>query len=124
VADRIEPFAIAIPALTAIATPLVTATPFSDGVVAHITITVPPGPSGFVGFRFTHNGGPVIPYTGAGWIIADDRIIEWDVANMPTADGWEVTAYNTDIYLHTIYVEYLINEIAIPAAPRVALLDF
>lgn len=116
-ADRIEPFAVTIPANTPIAAPLVTDTDFADGIVTHITITVPPGPSGFVGFKFTHMGGPVIPYTGANYFIADDRVIEWDLTNMPTATGWQLVAYNTDVYPHTLYIEYHINEIvdALPA---------
>ena len=114
-ADRIEPFTVLIPAGTAIAAPQVSALDFDDGIVTQINITVPPGPSGFVGFQFTHKGGKVIPSTGNTFIIADDRQIAWPVSNMPTASGWQLRAYNTDIYPHTLYIEFMIDEI--PVAP-------
>lgn len=121
-ADRVEIFDVTIPAGTPIAAPLVTALPFSDGIVTKIIVTVPPGPSGFVGFKFTHMGGPVIPYTGTTFVVADDRIVEWDLTNMPSNSGWQLTAYNIDIFAHTLYLEILVNEIPTPEAPPVALL--
>lgn len=118
-ADRIELFQVTVPAGTAIAAPQVTATSFADGVVTRIIVTIPPGPSGFCGFKFTHLGGPVIPYTGAGYVIGDDRIVDWPVTNMPSASGWQFVAYNTDIFPHTFYIEYMIDEIVTGPAPRV-----
>lgn len=110
-ADRIEIFAVTVPAGTAKNAPVILETPFNDGIVEHLTITVPDGPSGFMGFNFVHMGAPVIPYTGNNYVIANNRVIEWDLTGMPTANGWGVQAYNTDIYPHSIYLEYLINEI-------------
>jgi hypothetical protein len=118
VADRIEPFSVPIPAGTLTSAPLVTDLDFADGEVVHITIIVPPGPSGFVGFQFTHLGGPVIPYTGNNFIIADDQRFEWDVSNMPSATGWQMRAYNTDIFQHTLYVIFMIDEIPVGIPPR------
>lgn len=123
VADRIEPFSAPIPAGTAQATPLVTNLSFADGQVTRIIVTVPPGPSGFVGFQLWHKGGQVIPYVGAEWVIADDRVIDWPVTNFPTADGWQIAAYNTDIYDHTLYLEFLIDEIPVTAAGPIPLLN-
>ena len=121
-ADRIEPFAVPVPAGTAIAAPQRTAMPFADGVVERIVITVPPGPSGFVGFQLAHKGQSVIPYTGSTFIVADDRIIDWPISNFPTATGWELVAYNTDVFVHTLYLEFLINEIPTAVAAPVTLL--
>ena len=118
-ADRIELFQVTVPAGTAIAAPLVTATNFADGEVTRIIVTIPPGPSGFSGFKFMHLGGPVIPYTGNGYVIGDDRVVDWSVTNMPTATGWQFVAYNTDIYDHTYYIEYLIDEIVSTVSARV-----
>ena len=120
-ADRIEPFTVLIPAGTAIAAPQVTDMPFDDGIVTQINITVPPGPSGFVGFQLTHKGGKVIPSTGNTFIIADDRQIAWPVSNMPQASGWQLRGYNTDVFPHTLYIEFMIDEIPVAAAPSVTL---
>lgn len=122
-ADRIEPFTVTIPPGVAIATPQTFSLSFDDGVVTRIIVTIPPGPSGFMGFQFRHKGGPVIPYTGGQFIVGDDRVVDWPVANMPTADGWELYAYNTDIYQHSVYIEFLIDEIPVGPTPRVAILD-
>lgn len=95
--------------------------PFADGVIERVIITVPPGPSGFVGFQLAHLGQSVIPYTGSTYIIADDRIIDWPLSNFPTASGWQLVAYNTDVFDHTLYLEFLINEIP-SAIPRLVTL--
>lgn len=112
-ADRIEPFSVLIPSGTTVAAPQVTLLDFDDGIVTGIRIRIPPGPAGFVGFQFTHKGGQVIPFTGSNFIIADDEVIEWSVSNMPTANGWQLRAYNTDVYDHTIYVIFSIDEIPV-----------
>lgn len=121
-ADRIEIFAVTVAANTAKNAPQISNTLFNDGIVRHITITVPDGPSGFMGFNFLHMGGPVIPYTGNGFVIANNRVIEWDVSNMPTASGWQLQAYNTDIYPHTVYLEYLIDEIPVKQSTTIPLI--
>lgn len=110
-ADRIEPFTVTIPAGTPIAAPQVTDMLFEDGIVTRIIVTIPPGPSGFVGFQLTHKGGQVIPINGSNFVIGDGRVVDWEVANMPTASGWQMRAYNTDIFVHNLYVEFLIDEI-------------
>lgn len=122
-ADRIEPFVVTIPAGTSIAGAQTFPMLFPDGIVTHITITVPPGPSGFVGFQLRHKGGPVIPYVGNTFIIADDRVIEWPVSNMPTATGWELFGYNTDVYDHTLYLEFQVDEIPVSTTKPVQFLD-
>lgn len=112
-ATRIEPFQVTIPKGTPIATPQVSSLSFNDGEVSKVHIQVPPGPSGLVGFRFLHKGSQVIPYTGSTFIIADDRVIDWTLTDYPTADGWELQAYNIDVWDHTLYLEFEIDEIAV-----------
>jgi cellulose synthase/poly-beta-1,6-N-acetylglucosamine synthase-like glycosyltransferase len=120
-ADRIEPFTVTVPAGTAIAAPQITTLAFDDGVVTRLIITIPPGPSGLLGFAFLHKGGQVIPFTGANWIIGDDRIVDWDLSGMPTASGWQLKAYNTDIFVHSLYIEFLIDEIPAPLPATIPL---
>lgn len=122
-ADRIQPFAVTVPPATLKAFPLVTNLFFQDGVVTRIITTVPPGPSGLVGFNYLHLGGPVIPVFGGGFFVADGRVIDWTVTGMPTSSGWQIQAYNTDIYPHTIYIEFLVDEIVSPLPPPVTLVN-
>lgn len=121
-ADRIEPFQVVVSAGTTQAAPQVTPLLFEDGIVTKLTITVPPGPSGLVGFQIRHKGSQIIPYTGNRFIVADSRVIEWDLSAFPIASGWQVAAYNLDIFNHTLYFEFLIDELPAAEAAPVALL--
>lgn len=109
-AERIELFDVTIPAGTAIASPQTTALSFNDGVVEQIEITIPPGPSGLVGFRIGHSAQTIIPKSGNGWIIADDQFIKWPLQGFPTGNKWFFRGYNTDVFDHTIYLRFLVLE--------------
>lgn len=111
--DRIEPFAVVVAAGTTQLAPATTDLVFNDGIVDRLVITVPPGPSGLSGFQILYDGQSVIPYTGGQFIVADNRVIDWDMHNYPTGQGWQIRAYNTDVYDHTYYLEFHITEIPI-----------
>lgn len=116
-AAEIRSFQVTIPANTALDSPLTTAVSFPQRNVIAVHWLVPPGPSGLMGWRLTMSGGvPVIP-TGGGWIIADDQSAQWPLTGYPDNGGWEITGYNTDIYDHSVYVDFLLDLIApAPAA--------
>lgn len=122
-ADRIEIFAVTVAPGTLQSATQIDDLSFQDGIVKHITVTIPPGPSGFMGFHFLHMGGPVIPYFGDAYIIGDNRLVEWDVNGMPTADGWQLESYNTDIFPHSVYIEFQIDEIPATAAASIQLIN-
>jgi hypothetical protein len=103
-ANRIEPFAVTIPAGTTVAAFLKTNLPMQEGRVDLIQVRIPPGPSGLVGFRIAHSGQSVIPYTGERWFITDDDKLDWVTENYPQGNAWQLWAYNLDVYAHTIYV--------------------
>lgn len=115
-ANRIEPFEVTIPANTAIASFQRTALPMQDGRVDRLQILVPPGPSGFVGFRIAHSEQSVIPYTLDRWFIADDARLDWDLDGYPQGNSWELWAYNTDIYEHTLYLWFHITDVGTSGA--------
>lgn len=108
--DRIEVFDVTIPAATLTTAPQTTNLSFNEGIVESIEILIPPGPSGLVGFRILHSQGVVIPYDSSKWIVADNEVVKWPIANFPTGSAWAITAYNTDVYDHTLYLRFLINE--------------
>ena len=109
-AERIELFDVTIPAGTAIATPQTTALTFDPGIVERIEIVVPPGPSGLVGFQIRHSGETVIPHDASRWIIADNEPINWPVQSFPEGSAWALRAYNLDVYNHTLYFRFHVNE--------------
>lgn len=95
-----------IPAGTAIAAPFTADMSFDPATVETIIVTIPPGPSGLVGFQLWVKGGQAIPTNQGGWIVGDDRIITWQLADLPDSGAWQLVGYNLDIYDHTIYVEF------------------
>lgn len=99
-----QEFSITVPASTPIAAPLVTQLGLSAaGQLTSMRVRVPPGPRGEVGFAITSNGARRIPYL-AGWIIADDEALVWQLDNEDAGQQWELTAYNTGLFAHTLYV--------------------
>jgi len=116
-ADRIEVSEIVVPAGTTIAAPQTTAVSFVDGVVERLEVVVPPGPSGLVGFRVLHSGQVVIPFSGNTWIVTDDEKLDWPLSNFPTGGKWSIRIYNTDIYSHTLFFRWHIEEIRSPLTP-------
>lgn len=109
-ADRIETFNVVVPAGTLSVSPTDFPLSFDLGVVTDIEIVVPPGPSGFVGFRIHHSGNAVIPRSGSQYIITDNEIIKWPLSKAPYGNKWTLRAYNEDIYDHTLYLRFLVNE--------------
>lgn len=113
-AERFETFEVLIPASTAKANPQRTALEFADGIVLDIETLIPPGPSGLVGYRYDYGGQQVIPRTDGAFIVADGEIIRWPVSGYPTGQQWQIVAYNTDIFPHTLFVRMLIDEFRAP----------
>lgn len=113
---EVRSFSVSIPASTALASPLVTDITMPAREVAWVKWRVPSGPSGLMGWRLTmSNGNPVIP-VGGGWIIADNDTATWNVYDQPDSGAWEVTGYNTDIYPHTVYLDFGLIPVYQPAS--------
>lgn len=106
-----------IPAGTPITAPIKVDISFPPATVETIIVTVPPGPSGLVGFQLWVKGGQALPTNQGGWVIADDRVITWQLADQPDSGAWQLVGYNTDIYDHTIYVEFQAASNATALAP-------
>lgn len=116
--DRLEPFAVTIPAGNGSLATATTNLSFADGIVTNLHVTVPPGPAGLVGFRFLHAGAQLLPRAGTQFFIADSREIDWPLHGLPTAGRWQLQAYNADVFNHTLYFEFWIDEILTTVAPR------
>lgn len=116
-AAEIRSFAVTIPAGTAQASPVTIDVSFPPRTVIGVSWKVPPGPSGLMGWRLTMSGGNAVVPTGGGWIIADDQAGTWPLIDQPDSGAWEVTGYNTDIYDHAVYLDFLLDLIGQAPAP-------
>lgn len=113
-AERVEMFEVTTPAATAVGAAISTSLPMDMGVTRKVEIIVPPGPSGLMGFRIAHSGQVVIPYSATTWIITDDEKLDWTLDGYPTGAAWSIVSYNTDIYDHTVYIRWFLDEIPDP----------
>lgn len=116
-AVEVRSFQVTVPAGTALAAPLVTPITIPARTVIGVHWTVPSGPSGLMGWRLSMSGGQAVIPTGGGWIITDGDSDTWWLANQPDSGAWEVTQYNTDIYPHSVYLDFLLDTIGVTPAP-------
>lgn len=108
-AYEIQRFPVTVPHGTAIATPQRTAMTMPARVVRRLEIMVPPGPAGFVGFQITSNGKQVVPVNDGTWLVTDDETLTFDLTDTITSGAWQLTAYNTGTYDHTLYVTFHVD---------------
>lgn len=120
--QEVRSFQVTIPAGTTIDAPYTASVAFPPRLVEGVHWKVPPGPSGLMGWRLTMSGGTAVIPTGGGWIITDNDSDTWQLAGQPDSGYWDVTGYNTDIYDHSVYLDFLLNPIPV-AAPVTTLLS-
>lgn len=108
-AIEVRSFQVTIPAGTTQTSPLVTSIAFPPRVVTAVKWRVPPGPSGLMGWQLTMSNGIAVIPTGGGFIIADDDGDTWPMTGLPDSGEWEVTGYNTDVYDHSVYIDFLLT---------------
>jgi len=108
-ATEVRSFQVLVPAGTPQAAPQQTALTMPAREVQSIEILVPPGPRGQLGFALSSGGNTVIPEQLGEWIVTDDEKITWELQNQIDSGGWELTAYNTGDYAHTVYIRFLVN---------------
>lgn len=106
---EIYAFDVVIPASTAIATPQTSALTIPSRIVRQIDVIVPNGVRGNVGFRVAMNGQQVIPVNAGKWIVTDGEKISWPITGAPDSGAWQLIAYNTGIYDHTLEVRFQVD---------------
>lgn len=74
--------------------------------VSEVSIRVPPGPRGEVGFALGNAAQPVIPWQPTAWIVTDDDEIVFPLTGYTDSGTWWVLAYNTGTYQHTLYLTF------------------
>lgn len=115
-AQEIRSFSITIPAGTAIATPQVTQMSMPARNVDEVEVEVPPGPRGEVGFTLGSSGVQVIPIQLGSWIVTDNYTLNWRLEGFWDSGSWELRAYNTGSFDHTLSVRFLLSLVVKGAA--------
>ena len=111
-AQVIQQFAVTVPAGTLEADPYTLDLAVGANMqVQAIRWQVPPGPRGNLGFALTSMGAWVFP-SGGGWVTPDDDTDTWEVEDTMDSGAWALTAYNTGIYEHTVYLTFFLAPLA------------
>lgn len=110
--SEIRTFTVPIPAGTPLSAPAIVPVTFPPRIVTAVRWRVPPGPSGLMGWALTVAGNPVIPRAPGTYIVANDEHDEWPLEGYPDQGQWQVTGYNTDIYAHSVYLTFLLDQIS------------
>lgn len=119
-AQRIIPFTVLVNPGTTPTTPLAHPLNFGPADVVQIDVMVPPGPAGFVGFFIGNGGGQYVPEGAGQFITPDDKYLMFPVDGAPNNGNWNVTAYNTGNYPHTLYVYFHVNNLTVAEANALA----
>lgn len=77
--------------------------------VDRIDIRVPPGPLGQVGFAIGAAGFHVIPSAQDQWLVANNERLSYPTEGYLTSGQWQLIAYNTGVFPHTLYVTLLMS---------------
>lgn len=85
-----------------------------------VEVRVPPGPNGNVGFALGSAGQPILPYNPGEWVVTNDEVVSWPLEGQFDSGAWEIFAYNTGQYDHTLYVRFLLSLVDPPAPQAVA----
>lgn len=102
-------FTATVPAGTAKTAPLTFDASFPPREVVEIEILVPPGPRGEVGFKIAQAGVQVIPAVAGDFIVTDNETIHWPIEGANTSGAWQVIAYNTGAFNHSLEVRFQVN---------------
>ena len=114
-AREVQRFSATIPAGTPKSAPVQINFAMPARVVEEVEIIVPPGPRGEVGFQLGTSGSQIIPITPGQFIVTDNEEIHWPLEGQIDSGAWQMIAYNTGSFNHTIEVRFLVNLVQQPA---------
>lgn len=70
-----------------------------------------------MGWALTSAGTPVIPIQQGAYIVTDNASATWDLEGYLDSGNWQVTAYNTGLYDHTVYLTFQLDMPGTAAPP-------
>lgn len=108
-AQDIQHFAVSVAAGTPITAPQLSSLAMPARIVRGIRFRIPPGPGGVMGFRLTSGGQQVLPQPNGSWIVGDNEVIEWQLEETIESGAWQLQAYNTGVYAHSVYVTFYLD---------------
>lgn len=115
-AVELRQFTITLPIGTTAADPVTYPMRFPAREIDQITVLVPPGPSGVVGFQLAMGTQQVLPLQAGQFIITDNEIVPLPIDNLPNSGDWSLIAYNSGQYPHSLQVRFYVDTVPQPGA--------
>lgn len=106
---EVRRFAVTIPANTPKSAGFTADLSFPARVVRKLSVRVPPGPRGEVGFAVGAAGVPIIPYNAGAYVVANDETIPWEADGYHDSGSWTCFAYNTGRYVHVLEFRFEVD---------------
>lgn len=107
--DEIRRYNLTIPAGTPQAAPAVFDLTMPPREVLHLDVRFPAGCNRAVGLWIGAAGTQVIPIEPGTWLIETGETLGYDLAHLHNSGSWEMVAYNTGAYPHTIGVTFAVD---------------
>lgn len=108
-AVEIREFSVTIPANTPISAGFAASLAMPTRVVSSVEVFIPPGPRGEVGWALASGGVQMFPLPQGTWVITDDRVVHWDLSDAIDSGAWQMLAYNTGLFPHTLIVIFYLD---------------
>lgn len=107
---RVYQFPVTIAAGTPVNNPATVDTAFDVAMQpVEVSVRVPPGPRGEVGFRIVLGNQQLVPWNSGAWVVTDDEEMVWDMSDQSPSGDYAVMAYNTGTYSHTLLVRWKLS---------------
>lgn len=100
-----------VPANTPTTNLQVTNVTLGPRIVDRIEVVIPDGPRGEVGFWIGTAGTQVIPHDPGTFIVSNNEVIGWPLEDMWDSGAWQIQAYNTGLFAHTLEFRFLCSYI-------------
>lgn len=115
-AQRVLAAQVTVTAGTAVSAPHAVDVSFSAGTVTSIEIIIPDGHAGFTGIALQQAHQQIIPEKSGTWIIGNNDNPIFPVSDYLNNGSWQALMYNTDVYDHSFYLRFLVDNINASAA--------
>lgn len=115
----IQHFTVTIPAGTPAISPVTISVAIPVRTVRRIDWMTPPGHMGAMSFLLAMSGVPVLPVYGEfTYVTADGKDGTWTLDNYPDSGAWQVIAFNTGGFPHSVLLTFYCDFPAKPPALR------
>jgi hypothetical protein len=102
-ANRIEKFAVTVPAGTAQASPANYSLVVPDGYLQRVEVTIPDGHNGLTGLQLLAANAQLVPATFGAYLVGNDQTLAFDMVGVIDTGNFQANAYNTGVFAHTFY---------------------